>query len=95
MKKELYEALCSDFTAIFQCDLIKDTLEIIKYGTGTHTDAAIQKLDSKTLSKYTEMINYFHALYMQDSSIDFWNELQPNHLMHLLNEASKYCEISL
>lgn len=64
MKKELYEALCSDFTAIFQCDLIKDTLEIIKYDTGTHTDAAIQKLDSKTLSKYTEMINYFHTLYI-------------------------------
>lgn len=88
MKKELYEALCSDFTAIFQCDLIKDTLEIIKYDTGTHTDAAIQKLDSKTLSKYTEMINYFHALYIQDSSIDFWNELQPNHLMHLLKHQS-------
>ena len=88
MKKELYEALCSDFTAIFQCDLIKDTLEIIKYDTGTHTDAAIQKLDSKTLSKYTEMINYFHTLYIQDSSIDFWNELQPNHLMHLLKHQS-------
>lgn len=88
MKKELYEALCSDFTAIFQCDLIKDTLEIIKYDAGTHTDAAIQKLDSKTLSKYTEMINYFHALYIQDSSIDFWNELQPNHLMHLLKHQS-------
>lgn len=86
--KELYEALCSDFTAIFQCDLIKDTLEIIKYDTGTHTDAAIQKLDSKTLSKYTEMINYFHTLYIQDSSIDFWNELQPNHLMHLLKHQS-------
>ena len=88
MKKELYEALCSDFTAIFQCDLIKDTLEIIKYDAGTHTDAAIQKLDSKTLSKYTEMINYFHALYIQDSSIDFWNELHPNHLMHLLKHQS-------
>lgn len=86
--KELYEALCSDFTAIFQCDLIKDTLEIIKYDTGTHTDAAIQKLDSKTLSKYTEMIHYFHTLYIQDSSIDFWNELQPNHLMHLLKHQS-------
>ena len=72
----------------FQCDLIKDTLEIIKYDTGTHTDAAIQKLDSKTLSKYTEMINYFHTLYIQDSSIDFWNELQPNHLMHLLKHQS-------
>lgn len=88
MMKELYEALCSDFTAIFQCDLIKDTLEIIKYDTGTHTDAAIQKLDSKTLSKYTEMIHYFHTLYIQDSSIDFWNELQPNHLMHLLKHQS-------
>lgn len=88
MMKKLYEALCSDFTAIFQCDLIKDTLEIIKYDTGTHTDAAIQKLDSKTLSKYTEMINYFHTLYIQDSSIDFWNELQPNHLMHLLKHQS-------
>lgn len=88
MKKELYEALCSDFTAIFQCDLIKDTLEIIKYDIGTHTDAAIQKLDSKTLSKYTEMINYFHTLYIQDSAIDFWNELQPNHLMYLLKHQS-------
>ena len=53
MREQLFEALCSDFTAIFQCDLIKDTLEIIKYDPGTHTDAAIQKLDSKTLSKYT------------------------------------------
>lgn len=88
MREQLFEALCSDFTAIFQCDLIKDTLEIIKYDPGTHTDAAIQKLDSKTLSKYTEMINYFHTLYIQDSSIDFWNELQPNHLMRLLKHQS-------
>ena len=88
MREELFEALCSDFTAIFQCDLIKDTLKIIKHDPGTHTDTAIQKLDTETLSRYTEMINYFHALYIQDSSIDFWNELQPHHLMHILKNQS-------
>ena len=42
MNTQLLEALCQDFTAIYQCDLIQDTIDIVRYDKGTHTDTAIQ-----------------------------------------------------
>ena len=38
MNTQLLEALCQDFTAIYQCDLIQDTIDIVRYDKGTHTD---------------------------------------------------------
>ena len=49
MNPQLLEALCQDFTAIYQCDLIQDTIDIVRYDKGTHTDTAIQTMDSYTL----------------------------------------------
>ena len=40
MNTQLLEALCQDFTAIYQCDLIQDTIDIVRYDKGTHTDTA-------------------------------------------------------
>lgn len=59
MNPKLLEALCTDFTAIYQCDLIQDTIDIIRFDKGTHTDMAIQTMDSYTLHSFSKMIQYF------------------------------------
>lgn len=53
MNTQLLEALCQDFTAIYQCDLIQDTIDIVRFDKGTHTDTAIQTMDPYTLHSFT------------------------------------------
>ena len=38
MNTQLLEALCKDFAVIYQCDLIQDTIDIVRFDKGTHTD---------------------------------------------------------
>ena len=68
MNTQLLEALCQDFTAIYQCDLIQDTIDIVRYDKGTHTDTAIQTMGPYTLHSFSKMIQYFENLYIQDSA---------------------------
>lgn len=42
MNTQLLEALCKDFAAIYQCELIQDTIDIVRFDKGTPTDMAIQ-----------------------------------------------------
>lgn len=68
MNPQILEALCQDFTAIYQCDLIQDTIDIVRFDKGTHTDMAIQTMDPNTLHSFHKMIQYFENLYIQDSA---------------------------
>lgn len=56
MNPQLLEALCQDFTAIYQCDLIQDTIDIVRYDKGTHTDTAMQTMDPYTLHSFSKII---------------------------------------
>ena len=86
MNPKLLEALCTDFTAIYQCDLIQDTIDIIRFDKGTHTDTAIQTMDPYTLHTFRKMIQYFENLYIQDSAQEnLWKEFEPQALMEKLN----------
>lgn len=38
MNTQLLEALCKDFAVIYQCGLIQDTIDIVRFDKGTHTD---------------------------------------------------------
>lgn len=57
MNTQLLEALCKDFAAIYQCDLIQDTIDIVRFDKGTPTDMAIQTLDLYTLHSFSKMIH--------------------------------------
>lgn len=92
MNTQLLEALCQDFTAIYQCDLIQDTIDIVRYDKGTHTDTAIQTMDPYTLHSFSKMIQYFENLYIQDSAQEsFWKEFEPQALMEKLKDNPIYC----
>lgn len=57
MNTQLLEALCKDFAAIYQCDLIQDTIDIVRFDKGTPTDMAIQTLNLYTLHSFSKMIH--------------------------------------
>jgi hypothetical protein len=57
MNPQILEALCTDFTAIYQCDLIQDTIDIVRFDKGTHTDMAIQTMDPYTLHSWYIVID--------------------------------------
>lgn len=57
MNTQLLEALCKDFAAIYQCELIQDTIDIVRFDKGTPTDMAIQTLDLYTLHSFSKMIH--------------------------------------
>ena len=62
MNTQLLEALCKDFAAIYQCELIQDTIDIVRFDKGTPIDMAIQTLDLYTLHSFSKMIpvSYTH-----------------------------------
>lgn len=57
MNTQLPEALCKDFAAIYQCELIQDTIDIVRFDKGTPIDMAIQTLDLYTLHSFSKMIH--------------------------------------
>lgn len=57
MNTQLPEALCKDFAAIYQCDLLQDTIDIVRFDKGTPIDMAIQTLDLYTLHSFSKMIH--------------------------------------
>ena len=57
MNTQLLEALCKDFAAIYQCELIQDTIDIVRFDKGTPIDMAIQTLDLNTHHSLSKMIH--------------------------------------
>lgn len=57
MNTQLLEALCKDFAVIYQCELIQDTIDIVRFDKGTPIDMAIQTLDLYTLHSFSKMIH--------------------------------------
>ena len=57
MNTQLLEALCKDFAAIYQCELIQDTIDNVRFDKGTPIDMAIQTLDLYTLHSFSKMIH--------------------------------------
>lgn len=91
MNPQLLEALCTDFTAIYLCDLIQDTINIVRFDKGTHTDMAIQTFDMYTLHSFSKMMQYFETLYIQDSAQEnLWKEFKPQALMEKLKNTPTY-----
>lgn len=62
MNTQLLEALCKDFAAIYQCDLIQDTIDIVRFDKGTPTDMAIQTNPLNLTNK--------KALFVEDNDIN-------------------------
>lgn len=73
MNTQLLEALCKDFAAIYQCELIQDTIDIVRFDKGTPIDMAIQTLDLYTLHSFSKMIHGTIQMESKENAgITFW-----------------------
>lgn len=73
MNTQLLEALCKDFAAIYQCELIQDTIDIVCFDKGTPIDMAIQTLDLYTLHSFSKMIHgTIQMESKEDAGTTFW-----------------------
>ena len=73
MNTQLPEALCKDFAAIYQCELIQDTIDIVRFDKGTPIDMAIQTLDLYTLHSFSKMIHgTIQMESKEDAGTTFW-----------------------
>lgn len=73
MNTQLLEALCKDFAAIYQCELIQDTIDIVRFDKGTPIDMAKQTLDLYTLHSFSKMIHgTIQMESKEDAGTTFW-----------------------
>ncbi len=76
------EALCMDYTAVFSCDLMKDTMKTVKVKDTSHTHDHIGMVRS-----YSEWIKYtFENIIIQGSAPDFLKEMDPQRLMEYFKD---------
>lgn len=96
-EKKLHDALSIDYTAVYYCDLLKDTIVPIKdfkYQNTIRLDRKRLEADLKEkIHCYSSRVQYYydHAV-VRESSPDFVEKLSRDHLMKILanNERMLY-----
>lgn len=82
-------ALCSDYTAAFVCDLKKNEVRQLKFNDKAHSTAFATKINSAAFPYSLMIKHYYHELLIKESSPDFKELFDANHLMDYL-ETHKY-----
>ncbi len=76
-QRKMMEALSVDYTAVFECDLINDTISVIKMKESSHSFH-----NREHMSSFSEWIQYtYEHVVIQNSAPDFLNEFDSRHLM--------------
>ena len=75
--RKMMEALALDYTAVFECDLIGDTISAVKMKESSHSFR-----NSGHMSSFSEWIRYsYEHVVVRDSAPDFLEKFTPGHLM--------------
>ncbi len=96
-EKQLLNALCVDYTSVYYCDLLADTLVSVKQGKYTNANLTEKKLVENALREKKECYSfriqyYFEHFVVQESAPDFLEKLSAAHVMQVLehNERMLY-----
>lgn len=88
-EKQILEALCSNYTSTFVCDLKNDTFETLKQDPKSNGDDKIEMVDSSF--GYTSRMKYYYDHYViHESAPDFLEKLDRLHLMEVLKKSSQF-----
>ena len=88
-EKQLLEALCSNYTSTFICDLKNDTFETLKQDPKSN-GADKRKMINPSIG-YTSRMKYYYDHYViHESAPDFLEKLDRHHLMEVLNESQNF-----
>lgn len=79
-EKSLLDVLCADYTAVYYCDLDKNTIEVLKTDAFTNDSITESRL-GESKDDYSTRIKYYYDHYVKkDASPDFLEKLNPKQL---------------
>lgn len=88
-EKNILDCLCVDYTSVYACDLLKDTLEPVKQGlltNATETDEVL--VEGKR--RYSTRIQYYYDHYIiKESAPDFLEKLSAENLIKHLSDNER------
>ena len=88
-EKSLLKVLCADYTAVYYCDLEKNSIEVLKTDVSTNDDNT-EKYLGRAKNQYSTRIKYYYDHYVKkDESPDFLEKLDPSYLEKQLAEKER------
>ncbi len=80
------EALCLDYTAVFNCDLMNDTMTVVKVKDSAHVSGNMAHTSS-----FSHWISYsFEHMVIKETAPHFLEELDRHHLMDYLSTHESF-----
>ena len=90
-EKHLLDALCIDYSSVYYCDLIEDTIKPIKEDARTN-GATITALSNTEKQSYKERVRFYYDNYViKETAIDFLEKLSASYLMEHLSSEDRLC----
>ena len=88
-ERQIFNALCVDYTAAYCCDLMNDTMEVIKQKRYSHS--AHSEKDGVKLTSYSEWIRYCcdHVI-VKEMASEFSDIFEANALMQRLKREKSF-----
>lgn len=88
-EKQILEALCSNYTSTFICDLQNDKFETLKQDSKSNGVDKIEMIDPSF--GYTSRMKYYYDHYViHESAPDFLEKLDRHSLMEVLKESQNF-----
>lgn len=89
-EKNILDALCRDYMSVYQCDLEKDSLVVLKCTQTDEQEKTMSDLGEKRF-RYSVRTKYFHDNFLVlNSAPDFLEKMSADYIMHYLAEHDRF-----
>ena len=89
-EKSMLDALSVDYTSIYYCDLIKDTLVPVKCDAYNNAAAMVQEMAAKEGSYSSIIRNYYENFVIKESAPDFLEKMDMAYLREYLDRNKRF-----
>ena len=89
-EKKILDVLSIDYTSIYYCDLLADTMIAVKQGTNTNAAVTDQKITDGHQSYSFRIRYYYEHFVIPESAPDFVYRLSAGYLMKYLTENERF-----
>ena len=88
-ERHFYDALCIDYTAAYLCDLMADTMTVIKKKSFSH--CAAEELQSGSIQCYSQWIRHsYNTFVVKESAPGFMEMFDNRNLMAYLDDHESF-----
>ncbi len=89
-EKKILDVLSIDYTSIYYCDLLADTMIAVKQGTNTNAAVTDQKITDGHQSYSFRIRYYYEHFVIPESAPDFTYRLSASYLMDYLTHNERF-----